>query len=515
MLSSLEEVDRQYEQILSRCRTEAEVDQLRAVCLTAIRRACESSLETFVRVMWRMVEPNVEYLHNWHMTLICEYLQAVTEGKINRLAINIPPRYSKSTLVSVMWPCWEWAINPAQKWVFSSYSAALSEYMSRKRRDLIKSHDYQALWGRSTVIRPDYDRLNVFMSTRGGLMYATSTGGSVTGMGGNRLVIDDPASPMAALSDAGRETVNEWFFNTFLSRLDDKSRGSIVLIQQRLHQNDLTGFLTGIESADLVGSVIRKNGWTLLRLPVIAEIDEVLRSPLDGRVIVERHAGDILWPAREGPEQIEEHKRDAFTFAAQYQQRPTPATGAIFQREWLQFYDELPEHADKPVWAISVDASFYGKDLSNYVAIGIWAGLRPNMYLHEVVRRKMSFTETVSTLRALLKQYPATSAVLIESAANGPAIIDELQRDVGGVIPIKPAGSKEARAFAVTPYFQAGNVYIRNAHWTPDYISELLDFPAGAYDDQVDMTTQAISYIQHTFNRRPAGKHRLIITRPR
>lgn len=480
---------------------------------SAIKYMCEQNLETFVRMAWPVVEPMTEFKMNWHITLICEYLMMVTAGKIKRLIINIPPRYSKSTLVSVMWPCWEWIHTPNQRFICVSYAATLSEFQSMRRRQLLTSDWYQANWGRGIRLRDDRNRVADFMNTVGGAMFSTSLNGTLTGMGGNRIVIDDPTNPIETMSRAMRESANDWFFNTLLSRLDNKRKGAIVLIQQRLHTNDMTGSLTGLGPSELDGYLLEGNGWTLLRLPLIAERDETIVSPIDGRVIKELREGELMWPERESPEMLADYKKDPYVFASQYQQRPAPVSGAIFQREWLQFFDSIPDVNEKPTWIMSVDASFYGGRFSDYVAIGVWAWLRPNMYLYDVIRRRMGFTETVAELRRLFRQYPATSAVLIESAANGPAIIDELQKEVSGVIPIKPVGSKEARAFAVTPYFQAKNVLIRRAHWTSEYIDELLNFPSSAYDDQVDMTTQAISYMQQTFNRAKAA-HRLIITRP-
>lgn len=470
----------------------------------SVKNAMEKDLHRFSKHAWKILDP-VPFLDNWHIELICDYLMAVTRGDIRRLIINIPPRYSKSSLVSIIWPVWEWITRPQQRWLFASYAALLSNYMSIKRRDLINSDWYQSRWGGVYTLKTDYNRQADYMNSRGGMMFSTSTWGTITGMGGNRLVIDDPTNPLEAISDSMREHVNSWFFNTFLPRLDDKKRGSIVLVQQRLNQNDLTGFLMDLGPEDYIGHKIVKNGWTLIRLPLVCEMTEEIRSPLTGKLIHEYKEGELLWPGREGLEQIAEKKRDMFVFESQYQQRPISKSGAIFQRSWLdnRYYEgRLPTNPD--TWVMSVDASYKNSDNSDYVAIGIWAVKLPNMYLDHVVRERLSFPQTVEAIKQLLSAYPSVSAKLIEEGANGRAIIDTLYRDVGGIIPIIPRESKLARAQAVTPYFQSGNVWVRRDTWTHNYIRELLTFDGSpssntVKDDQVDMTTMAINYIQRTW----------------
>jgi len=198
-----------------------------------LKTKAEQHLHDFVKQAWPIIEPGTEYLDNWHIVLICEYLMAVSLGIIKRLWINIPPRYMKSILVSILWPCWEWAaLNPSQSWVFASYGYDLSTAHSRKRRDIIESQWYQNRW--PFRLRSDQNTQEDFANTLGGLMFATSIGGRVTGMGGNRLCIDDPTDPRRALSEVERERANEWYYDTFQSRLNDKINGTVVGIQQRL-----------------------------------------------------------------------------------------------------------------------------------------------------------------------------------------------------------------------------------------------------------------------------------------
>ena len=462
-----------------------------------LKTKAEQHLHDFVKQAWPLVEPGVPFLDNWHIVLICEYLMAVSLGIIKRLWINIPPRYSKSTLVSVMWPCWEWAaIKPSQSWVVSTYVQSLSTTLSRKRRDIVSNPWYQSRW--PMPLRPDLNTQDEFGTTLGGVMIATSVGGRATGLGGDRLLIDDPTDPGQAISDTERERSNEWYFSTFASRLNDKRMGAIVGIQQRLHQHDMTGALTGLDITDMNGHVLEGNGWTLLRIPLVAEQDEDLYSPLPGhRLIHSRKEGDLLWPEREGPEQIAEYKNREYVYAAQFQQRPSPKAGAMFQRDWFKFYDKLP--VDPDTWVMSLDGTFGKGDTRDYVTVGVWAWKKPNMYLDYELHAKLSFTETLGEVKRILLAYPNISAKLFEKAASGEPLQDMLHTEIGGIILIPPNRSKETRAAAVTPYFQTGNVWIKNAPWTNEFISEMVNFPGSRYDDQVDAASQAIEYMQRTF----------------
>jgi Uncharacterized protein conserved in bacteria len=232
----------------------------------------ERKLADFIRQAWHVIEPATPYLHNWHIDLICEYLEAVSAGQITRLIINIPPRYMKSIAVSVMWPVWEWIRHPETRWIFASYSQSLSTKHSVDRRTIIQSDWYQSRWGDRFKLVEDHNLKTEFLNDKRGHMIATSVGGTSTGKGGNRLVVDDPLNPKEAASDVLRERANTWFDQTFYSRLDDKKTGAIVVIMQRLHEKDLTGHL------------LEQGGeWEHLCLPAIAEDRQVIHFPMSGR----------------------------------------------------------------------------------------------------------------------------------------------------------------------------------------------------------------------------------------
>jgi len=444
----------------------------------------ERKLADFIRQAWHVIEPATPYLHNWHIDLICEYLEAVSAGQITRLIINIPPRYMKSIAVSVMWPVWEWIRHPETRWIFASYSQSLSTKHSVDRRTIIQSDWYQSRWGDRFKLVEDHNLKTEFLNDKRGHMIATSVGGTSTGKGGNRLVVDDPLNPKEAASDVLRERANTWFDQTFYSRLDDKKTGAIVVIMQRLHEKDLTGHL------------LEQGGeWEHLCLPAIAEDRQVIHFPMSGRTLV-REPGDLLWPEREGPKEIEAAKLAlrSYGFAGQYQQRPSPMEGGIFKRGWWKFYKEPPARFDEMLQ--SWDCSFKSASTSDYVVGQVWGRVGGEFYLLDQVRDRMDFTETLQAVRALTAKWPKARSKLIEDKANGQAVIDALKREIPGIIPVTPKESKEARAMAVQPFMEAGNVYLPDpsiAPWIHDFIEECAAFPNAAHDDQVDAMTQALN----------------------
>lgn len=443
------------------------------------------SLEDYVQQAWPVLEPKTTYLSNWHIGLLCEYLTAVLLGQVTRLIINEPPRYMKSLLVSVMWPTWAWIKAPHLRWLFASYSLNLSIKHSVDRRDVLRSPWYRARWGDRFRLAEDANLKSEFQNTAKGAMVALSVGGGTgLGKGADVLVVDDPVNPKQAHSDVLREAANRYFDQTLMTRLNDKERGAVVVVMQRLHERDLTGHL------------LADGGWTHLCLPAEAERHTMIHFPLSGETRV-REAGEVLWPDREGLPQLAELKTRLGTtgYAGQYQQRPSPEGGAIIKEGWLCWYLERPVRFD--LLFASWDLAFKKTSDSSYVAGQVWGVLGARRYLLDRVRRRMSFTETVRAIKALHAQWPAAVPILVEDKANGPAVISTLEEEVPGIIPVEPDGDKVARCHACAPYFEAGNVILpvpAIAPWVQEYVAELLLFPNAASNDETDATTQALNY---------------------
>ena len=284
-------------------------------------------LASFIAKTFQTVDPSAKYLPNWHIEMIAEYLMAASRGEITRLIINMPPRSLKSICVSVAWPAWLLGRDPTQRIMAASYSQSLSVKHSLDCRLVMGSPWYQSLFP-EVELTADQNEKAKFMTTQRGFRFATSVGGTATGEGGDMLIMDDPHNPLQAASDVMRQQGIDWFKQTFVSRLNNKKRGAIVVVMQRLHDQDLTGYLQE-NSGGL---------WEHLRLPAIAEKPVTIYM---GGFSVERKAGDILQPERESKSQLSQAKIElgSYGFAAQYQQTPLLREGGMVKRSWLRRYE--------------------------------------------------------------------------------------------------------------------------------------------------------------------------------
>jgi len=452
-----------------------------------LKVSAQNSLQAYIREAWPILEPDTVYRHNWHIDYITEHLEAVTAGQITRLLINVPPRSMKSILVSVLWPTWEWVRNPAGRWIFVSYADSLASKHSLDRRTVIQSPWYQGRWRDRVQLASDQNLKHEFHNTERGVMMATSVGGSPTGKGGSRIVVDDPHNPMQAASDTQRDAAIEFFRGTLSTRLDDKKTGAIVVVMQRLHERDLSAYC-------------RDMSYTHICLPAEAEVKTTLTMPRSGGLIT-RDAGDLLWPERDDRAVLDEQKRNLgpTAYSAQYQQQPAPAGGLIFKREWFHYYNELP-----PVTEVAQSWDMTFKDTAtSYYVVGLVAGRKgANIYIMDRVKGQWAFSETLRRVKALWTRYRATRMILIEDAANGSAIIDVLRHQVPGIIAVKPDGNKVSRAHAAESRVEAGNIFLPNPRphgrlipereWVDDFVHQLTAFPAGAHDDDIDAFTQLV-----------------------
>ncbi len=251
------------------------------------RALAERSFSDFVRQAWPVLEPKTRFENNWHIDLLCEYMESVASGEITRAVINIPPRYGKSLLATIFFPCWVWIHDPSERFMFASYSSTLSTKHSIDRRTLINSRWYRSQWGAIVKLSDDLNLKTEFANTQRGHMIATSVGASATGRGGNFLMVDDLINPDQANSDLERQAAIRWFDETYSTRLDNKRTGRMLVIEQRTHQADLTGHL------------LAQDGWEQVSPPAIAERKSIVVFPRSRKEVV-REQDDLLWPAREG-----------------------------------------------------------------------------------------------------------------------------------------------------------------------------------------------------------------------
>src|ERR1700688_880306 len=279
------------------------------------REMAMRSLGEFVRQAWPIAEPSTPFVPGFHINAIIEHLEAVTRGEIRNLLINVPPRHMKSLLVSVFWPAWEWIRWPERRWLYSSYGAQLSIRDSVKCRRLIESPWYQHRWRDRFALTTDQNTKGRFDNDRSGYRLSTSVGGAATGEGGDRIVCDDPHNVQEAESDSVRKGTNDWFDVVMSTRVNDPKTAAKVVVMQRCHQQDLSGHL------------LEQGGWEHLCLP--AEYESSRRTTSIGWSDPRSTAGELLWPERFGPEEIEslKHSMGSYATAGQLQQRPSPAEG--------------------------------------------------------------------------------------------------------------------------------------------------------------------------------------------
>ena len=319
---------------------------------------------------------------------------------------------------------------------------------------------------------------------------ATSIGGVLTGRGADLIIIDDPLKPDEALSESRRSAVNEWYDHTLLSRLNDKATGCIVIIMQRLHQDDL------------VGHVLAQEPWEVLSFPAIAEEHEVHEfDDFVGRQRFVRCAGDPLHPERDSIETLAQIRRTVgeYVFASQYQQSPVSAAGVMVRTKWLRFYDpeELPEEPDEIVQ--SWDTANKAAELSDFSVCTTWAVYEEDYFLLEVYRERLEYPALRRKARELAQRHNADHVVIEDNASGTQPIQDLKDEEVHGAVASEvPAGAdKVMRLYAQTAMFENGNVRVpRQAPWLQDYVNELTGFPGVKYDDQVDSTTQALHYMR-------------------
>jgi predicted phage terminase large subunit-like protein len=467
-------------------------------------------LREFVEQAWPVLEPNTSFVPGIHVDAICQHLQAISEGRISNLIINVPPGHAKSLLVAVFWPAWVWITHSEVRWIFASYRADLAIRDSLKCRILMESDWYQRRWGDRFSLRDDQNQKARYENSATGYRVVTSVG-TGTGERGDVVVVDDPTSVDQADSDAERQSANNWWNGTMSTRLNDLRTGHLVVIQQRLHEDDLAG------------NLIEQGGYQLLMLPEEFEPERASSTSIGWRD-PRSQQGELLWPAKIGAAEVAalKVKLGSYRYSGQYQQRPSPSGGGIFKRHWFRYWKpktmdlkpvvvRLPDGSQQQILPIDLpdefdemlqswDMAFKDLKTSDYVVGGVWGSKGANRFLIDQRRDRLGFPETLSALKAMTQKWPNASAKLIEDKANGPAVISSLRSQISGLLAMNPEGGKIARAQAVSPYVEAGNVYLPHpaiAPWVDGFIEECAVFPNGRHDDQVDQMTQALRRI-HT-----------------
>jgi predicted phage terminase large subunit-like protein len=415
-----------------------------------------------------------------HHFLLCDAVERICNGSLKKLMVFMPPRHGKSQTITESLPSYYNGLFPDKRVITISYGDSLAKEFGRKNRAKVKDFGEE-------IFGIKLDPQNGSMSDytieghTGGSYFAGILGG-VTGRGADLLIIDDPIkTAQEAQSEVYRNRVWDEYQSSLSTRL--MPNGAQIVILTRWHYDDIAGRLLK-EQPDQ---------WEVISLPALAEENDQLGREI-GEPLWSEFGYDRLWA------QNKRKEVGTRTWTALFQQRPSPDSGDIFKREWVKTYRALPTLDEM---AISVDASFKDTKSSDYCVLQVWGRKGADKYLIDQIRDQMGFPATVQAIRSLSAKYPKAHSKFVEDKANGTAVIDYLKKEIYGLIPVEPMGGKEVRASAISPQWEAGNVYLpepSNAPWVNDFIEELIQFPQGKNDDQVDAMTQMLTRWQTAVN---------------
>jgi predicted phage terminase large subunit-like protein len=430
----------------------------------------------FAQAAFSVLEPDKLFERNWHHEAIAELL-VQSNGTNTRKFINAPPRSLKSYLVSIAWVAFKLGHEPTHRFICASYSRDLANHLAAECRRLMQSEFYCKLFA-TRLVKIAEDEL---VTTKGGFRFATSVGATLTGIGGDTLIVDDPLNANDAQSETNRKNANEWFTTTLMSRLNDKRSGAIFVVTQRLHQEDLTGILIEKE-------------WHGLVLPAIAPRDMTIRI---GHWSHSWKEGDPLQQDRESLKVLEEQRKyKPEAFAAQYMQDPVPEAGNMLKREWIKWYDATPVRQPGDRIAMSCDLAMKATSTSNYsVCLTFLLRNSNEYYLIDVWRKKVEFPDLCAAIGELAKKHQP-NAILIEDHALGSPLIAELNRvGMQGIVPVRPTADKRTRMDGETAKLQVGSLILpKAAPWLDEFLMEFVGFPSAKYDDQMDALSQFLNW---------------------
>ena len=495
------------------------------------RYECENSLMEFVRQAWSTIDPS-EFTENWHLADMAMHLEAVCDGDIKRLILNVPPRSSKTSIATICFPAWVWAQSrkgpnsgPHVSFMYVSYNESLSMEHNVACRRLIKSEFYQERWGSRFKLLEDSDTKSAFINDKGGRRFITSIGSRVTGKGGDVIILDDPNATNDAESEAILKATNDYYDNTLRSRLNNKKTGAIVNIQQR------------VAEADMSGHLLEKYGdeFEHFMVPLLFEPDRSFGTSV-GWKDPRTYEGEPLWPERFDDKFVEGEKKNPWVFASQYQQRPAPKGGGIIKTEWFNLYNA--ENRDgKLIYPpfdmiiASCDTAYAAKSESDHSAMTIWGVFYENLTNNAATRyldaegnvhygeigpktrtpkvmliyawsANLEFHQLIERVATECKRYKV-DRLLVEAKASGISVAQEIRRiykNERWMVQLVNPGNmdKVARLHSVVPIFANGLVYAPDKAWAQMVIDQTTQFPKSRYKDIVDTLSQALRHLRET-----------------
>lgn len=451
-----------------------------------LRQAAERSLHAFVQQSWHIIEPGTPFQDNWHVGAICDHLEAVTAGQITRLVITIPPRCLKSTIVSICWPAWIWTRRPSCQFLCLAHSDDNAVRDTRRMRYIVSADWYQSRWKLSFA--RDENLKASFLNDQGGIRKGYGILSQYQGANADVIILDDPNDRTQAHSDVKRAAVLDAYRETVTTRLNDVRTGCIVAIGQRLHHQDLIGFL--IES-----------GYDVLCIPMRYEHDHPYKTTTwwrDPRTC----EGELMFPSRFSEQAVtnmeKPHNLGSWGFASQMQQRPSPKGGGMFKRHWFEIVPASPRQAVR-VRAWDKASTAGGGDYTVGVRIAMADGI---FYVEDVQREQVSPDQRhklmLTTARLDADHDPATEIVIEREGGSSGKDAAMFETRLLAGFPVyceHPSGSKETRAMPFASQCEAGNVRLVAGPWNAVYLDELCVFPVGKNDDQVDGSSSGFGWL--------------------
>jgi predicted phage terminase large subunit-like protein len=438
-----------------------------------------SDFHAFTRKVFEHLHPNTPYQGNWHLEAMAFQLERCRKGENQRLIMTMPPRHLKSIVTTVAYIAWVLGQDPSEKIMCISHGEDLALELARFRRSVMQSAWYRRLFPK-TRISKSKDTEWETVTTKNGYCITTTVGGSFTGRGANYIIIDDALKAADAESDALRTRVNRTYQDAIYSRLNEKKTSRIIITMQRLHIDDLVGF------------VREKESWFELTLPAIAECQETFQLSDDESYT--REIGEPLHKAREDRDEFDRIKANigSRNFSAQYLQKPVPAEGAMVKRSWLKYIDEEPDVHECEHVMMAWDTAIETGENNSYSAYVVGGLKEHTAYILEAGRVRLEIPDLEKRIIAKAKQWDP-ALILIEKAASGHAILHSLSRRTALPLKaVKPWADKKTRMVKILGLIESGRVVLpKEADWLAEFESELLSFPSGKYDDQVD----ALSYL--------------------
>lgn len=441
---------------------------------------------SFTQKAFLQINQGDEYQTNWHLELLSDYLTSIAKGDIKRLIINLPPRNLKSILTSVAFPAWILGHNPSKKIIVASYAQTLSIKHSLDCRLIMESEWYKNIFPK-TILSKDHNQKSKFLTTLNGFRMATSTGSAIIGEGADYLILDDPHNLAQINSPKEKEKLFNWFQNSFLTRLNDRNKGAIIIVMQRISPNDLTGYLIDNNSC-----------WEIISLPIQAKKN--LFFSLNNKKY-EFREGEILNPKRYNINNLVELEKEigSFNYAAQYMQEPLSNNSSILNFSDLNFYKEIPSFE---YFILSLDTAIKTSIKSDYSVCACFGVKDKTYYLISLLREKLTYPQLKDKTEKQYKKY-SPKYILIEDKASGQQLLQDLKfAKIQGLIAIKPKNDKITRFASVVPLFRDGTILLpEKANFNHILFKELLSFPNSAHDDIIDSISQFLNFAKTLINR--------------